>query len=220
MRERRLPPCVLALLVEVSTLDLGGGGGGGGGHVPTGQRRMQQPVETAVSSSAPLGSARRLLLPRRLRRHQPQRSLSSPELSHPSNCPSSGGASPIRLGTYLLRLLLIRTRQWPPAPPLRAARAPDRRRVISASRADEHQAARPLAARAAGEEKNKKVTGSRTRKHRDPASPPNHAGSRAPAARFRRIGRVSRTRSTSRSPARNQVRAQAQQPRTPPPRVS
>ena len=87
-----LPPCVLALLVDVSALDLGGGW-----QLPTGQRRMQQPVATVVSSSpaAALGDARCLLLPRRLRRHQPQRSRSrssSPELSHPSNCPSSGGA--------------------------------------------------------------------------------------------------------------------------------
>ena len=97
-----LPPCVLALLVDVSTLDLGGGW-----QLPTGQRRMQQPVATVVSSSpAALGDARRLLLPRRLRRHQPQRSRSrssSPELSHPSNCPSSGGASPM---ASLLRVLV------------------------------------------------------------------------------------------------------------------
>jgi hypothetical protein len=134
-RKGRLPPCVLALLVEVSTLDLGGGGGW---QVPTGQRRMQQPVATVVSSSpAALGDARRLLLPRRLRRHQPQRSRSrssSPELSHPSNCPSSGGASPMAL----LRLLV----SSPSRPHTEAAREPDRLQITFTARAGERQPAR------------------------------------------------------------------------------
>jgi hypothetical protein len=39
---------VLALLVEVSTLDLGGGGSG---QLPTGQRQMQHPVVMVVSSA-------------------------------------------------------------------------------------------------------------------------------------------------------------------------
>jgi hypothetical protein len=82
-----LPPCVLALLVEVSTLDRG--------QLPAGQSRMQHPVATPAPSPPFRGSRfPRLLL--RLRRHHPHLSRSSsPELSHPSNCPSSGGASPM-----------------------------------------------------------------------------------------------------------------------------
>lgn len=86
-------PCVLALLVEVSTLERGGRG-----QVPAGQSRMQHPVATPPSSPPLLGSRfpRLLLLRLRLRRHHPHLSRSSsPELSHPSNWPSSGGASPM-----------------------------------------------------------------------------------------------------------------------------
>jgi hypothetical protein len=45
---------VLALLVEVSTLDLGGGGSG---QLPTGQRQMQHPVVMVVSSAVSVAAA-------------------------------------------------------------------------------------------------------------------------------------------------------------------
>ena len=90
-----LPPCVLALLVEVSTLDRGCRG-----QLPVGHSRMQHPVATLASSPPLLFRGRRfptrLLLRLRLRRHHPHLSRSSsPELSQPSNWPSSGGASPM-----------------------------------------------------------------------------------------------------------------------------
>jgi hypothetical protein len=89
--EGALPPCVLALLVEVSTLERGGRG-----QLPAGHSLMQHPVATPPSSPPLLGSRFPRLLLLRLRRHHPHRSRSSsPELSHPSNWPSSGGASPM-----------------------------------------------------------------------------------------------------------------------------
>jgi len=65
------------------------------------------------------------------------------------------------------------------------ARAPDRLRTTSASRAHQHQAARPLAA---GEEKKKKLTGSYTKIQPPRRIGPNHGKPRVPAARSRRIG--------------------------------
>lgn len=146
---------------------------GGGGQLPTGQRRMQHPVATVVSSSAaPLGDARRLLLPRRLRRHQPQRSRSSsPELSHPSNCPSSGGASPMAL-LQAFNLLTPTTHT-----PRGLAREPDRLRITFTARADERQPAR-RSLRGTAEPPPEIPRVPPPRKHRDPASPPNRAESR------------------------------------------
>lgn len=93
---------------------------GCGGQFPMGHSRMQQPVATPASSPPFLGTRRPrllLLVLLRLRRHHPHLSRSSsPELSHPSNCPSSGGASPMGYHHHLL-LLRPRERSFAKIPP-------------------------------------------------------------------------------------------------------
>ncbi|CAN6204259.1 unnamed protein product [Urochloa humidicola] len=123
---------------------------------------MQHPVATVVSSSPPsappLWDARRLLLPRRLRRHQPQRSRSSsPELSHPSNCPSSGGASPMASPHLLV---------------LPRAREPDRLRITFTARADDRQPARRCPHGTAEQPPEIPRALPPSRQRRDPAPPP------------------------------------------------
>jgi hypothetical protein len=180
-----VPPCVLALLVDVDR--------GGGGQFPIGHSRMQHPVG-AVASSPSLGAARPLTLLRRLRRHQPHRSRSSsPELSHPSNCPSSGGATPMAY------LHFNRTSRWshslhsePPAVPehqigLRRPTPPASTNTARpAPPSKEHHriaSKNPTSLRRA----NAKIQPFRR-------IGPNQTGLRGPAARSRRIVSVSRRR--------------------------